>query len=42
MLEKIWGRRKRGWQRMRWVDSVTDAIKMDVSKFQQIVEDRGA
>ena len=33
---------KRGWQRMRWLDSVTDSMDMNLSKPQEIVEDRGA
>ena len=31
----------RGWQRMRWLDSITDSIDMNLSKLQEIVEDRG-
>ena len=42
MLGKIKGRRRRGWQRMRWLDSITDSMDMNLSKFQEIVEDRGA
>ena len=41
MLEKIEGRRK-GWKRMRWLDSITDSMDMNLSKLQKIVEDRGA
>ena len=41
MLGKIEGRRKQ-WQRKRWLDSITDSIDMNLSKFQEIVEDRGA
>ena len=40
MLGKIEGRRRSGWQRMRWLDSITDSIVMDFSKLQKIVEDR--
>ena len=40
MLGKIEGRR-RWWQRMRWLDSITDSKDMNPSKFQEIVEDRG-
>ena len=42
MLGKIKGRRKRGWQRMRWLDSITDSMDMSLSKFQKIVKDREA
>ena len=42
MLGKIEGGRRRGWQRMRWLDSVTDSTDMNLSKLQGIVEDRGA
>ena len=42
MLEKIKGRRRRGWQRMRWLYSITDSMDMSLSKPQEIVEDRGA
>ena len=41
MPGKIDGRR-RGQQRMGWLDSITDSMDMNLSKFQQIVEDRGA
>ena len=36
-LGKIEGKRKRGQQRMRWLDSITDSMDMNVSKFQEIV-----
>ena len=42
MLGKIEGRRRRGWQRIRWLDSITDSMDMDLSKLQEIVKDRGA
>ena len=42
MLGKIEGRRRRGWQRMRWLDSITNSMDMNLSKLQGIVEDRGA
>ena len=42
LLEKIKGRRRRGWQRMRWLYSITDSMDMSLSKPQEIVEDRGA
>ena len=41
MLGKIEGKRRRGRQRMRWVDSITDSVNMNLSKLQEIV-DRGA
>ena len=42
MLGKIEGKRRRGQQRMRWLDSITDSIDTNFSKLQEIVEDRGA
>ena len=42
MLEKIEGKRGRGRQRMRWLDSITDSMDMNLSKLQEIVEDRRA
>ena len=42
MLGKIEGKRRRGQQRMRWLDSITDSVDMDLSKIQEIVEERGA
>ena len=41
MLGKIEGRRRRGQQRMRWLDSTTNTMDMNLSKLQEIVEDRG-
>ena len=40
-LGKIEVKRKRGWQRMRWLDSITDSVDMNLSKLQETVKDRG-
>ena len=40
MLEKIEGKRRRRWQRMRWLDSITDSIDMNLSKLWDTVKDR--
>ena len=42
MLGKIEAKRRRGWQRMRWMDSFTDSVNMCLSKFREIVKDREA
>ena len=42
MLGKIEGKRRRGQQRMGWLNSITDSMDMNLSRFWEIMEDRGA
>ena len=42
MLGKTEGKRRRGQQRMRWLDSITDSMDMNLGKLRETVQDRGA
>ena len=41
MLGKVESKRRMEWQRMRWLESITNTMNMNLSKLQEIVEDRG-
>ena len=42
MLRKTEGKKRSRWQRMKWFDSITDSMDMNLSKLREMVEDRGA
>ena len=42
MARKDWRQKEGGWQRIRWLDSITNSVNMDLSKLWEIMEDRGA
>ena len=42
MFGKIEGKRRKEWQKMRWLDNITNSVNLNLSKFYKMVEDRGA
>ena len=42
MLGKTEGKRRRGWQRMRWFESMTDSMEINLNELEEIMEDNGA
>ena len=42
MLGKTENNRRRGWQRMRWLDSIADSMDLDLSRLWEMLKDRGA
>ena len=42
VLGKTEGKKRRRWQRMRWLDGITDSVDINLSKLQETVKDRGA